>query len=63
MSNHKHGFRSQAERERDDALCCHYGRIGIPAVAAAKSVERHNRQPKEIAPRGAKAKLDIPDKG
>lgn len=62
MSNHKHGFRSQAERERDDALCCHYGRIGIPAVAAAKSVEHRQRQPKEIPFKGAKAKLDVPGK-
>jgi hypothetical protein len=45
MSNHNSGFRSQAEREREEALCCRYGRIGIPAVAAAKSAERHYRLP------------------
>jgi hypothetical protein len=46
MSNHKYSFRSQAERERDEALCCRYRRIGIPAVAAAKTVESQYGQPK-----------------
>lgn len=46
MSNHKYSFRSQADRERDEALRCRYGQIGIPAVAAAKSVETD--QPKRV---------------
>ena len=51
MSNHDNGFRSQAERERDEALRCRYGRIGIPAVAAAKSVEPQYGQPKQASRR------------
>lgn len=49
MSNHNSGFRSQADRQRDEALRCRYGRIGIPAVAAAKSAECHSRPEQESA--------------
>ena len=44
MSNHEQRFRSQAERQRDEALRCHYGRIGIQAVAAAKAVAPQTKQ-------------------
>ena len=62
MSNHNYGFRSQADRQRDEALSCRYGRIGIPAVAAAKTVEPHFKQPgdKPTAKAGWKLNPDLP---
>ena len=41
MSRQKSGFRSRNECEKDEALCCHYGKIGIQAVAAAQTVLHH----------------------
>ncbi|GIL03200.1 MAG: hypothetical protein BroJett030_30990 [Alphaproteobacteria bacterium] len=48
MSNHENGFRSRAERQREDALEQRYRRIGIPAVAAAKTVERQYGQSRQV---------------
>jgi len=41
MSRQNSGFRSRSEYEKDEALCCRYGKIGIPAVAAAQTVLHH----------------------
>ena len=37
MASDKSGFRSRSESRKDETLCERYGRIGIPAVAAAQS--------------------------
>lgn len=35
------GFRSRSDDLKDEALCGRYGRIGIPAVAAAQTAKNH----------------------
>jgi len=41
MASDNSGFRSRSESQKDETLCGRYGRIGIPAVAAAQSAMHH----------------------
>lgn len=43
MNYRSEGFRSKADRERDDAMCARFATVNLPAIQAASALKEIRR--------------------